>query len=230
MEELTYKPKQGMPLFLHCDWKLTLIAIFVLAAAPAKAAETKSDRYIREVNLTTSDTPVDMEMQTNLKKDRLVLIPLSPEQKNLVRRLKQDKLNSENLNAIASIIRNPQQSRKTNLMSRLRTIRDSRNLHESKFGLGEIQEKHISHFQPPNLSLSGSNLESLNILSEQNKNKSNLIPVKLADNPPTNTETPKTDDTATKEQDISAQEVEKVLNDLRALKRKEIQPFFSPSL
>ncbi|NJR15059.1 MAG: hypothetical protein HC785_04720 [Calothrix sp. CSU_2_0] len=225
MEELTYKLKQGMPLFLHCDWKLTLIAIFVLAAAPAKAAETKSDRYIREVNLTTSDTPVDMEMQTNLKKDRLVLIPLSPEQKNLVRRLKQDKLNSENLNAIASIIRNPQQSGlkpKTTLINRLRTIRDSRDLHESKFGLGEIQEKHSSNSHLPNLSLSGSNLANINILSKQNRNKADLTPIKLADNPPTNTKT--------KEQDISAQEVEKVLNDLRALKRKEIQPFFSPSL
>jgi hypothetical protein len=232
MRELTDKLKQGMPLFLHCDWKLALIAIFVLAA-PAKAAETKSDRYIREVNLATSDTPVDVEMQTNLKKQQLVLIPLSLEQKNLVRRLKQDKLDSKSLNAIAkssishttSVVQNPQQSRlkpKTTLINSLRAIRDDRNLHENKFWLGEIQEKNNSNYHPPNLSLSGSNLANINILSEQNRNKADLNPVKLADNPPTNTET--------KEQDISAQEVEKVLNDLRALKRKEIQPFFSPSL
>lgn len=232
MRELTNKRKQGMPLFLHCDWKLTLITIFVLAA-PAKAAETKSDRYIREVNLTTSDTPVDVDVQTNLKNQQLVSIPLSLEQKNLVRRLKQDKLNSKSLNANASVVQNPQQSKlkpKTTLISRLQTIRDSRNLHESKFGLGEIRQKNNSNSHPPNLFLSGSNLANINILSEQNRNKADLNPVKLADNPATNAETPNTDDTATKEQDTSAQEVEKVLNDLRALKRKEIQPFFSPSL
>lgn len=233
----TGNDKSCLPQFLQASWRFTLATTIVFTAVSqtnlAQATKVREDIFASsdlDSNVTKNDIYTSEDIyEVGISKPKQNLICASSQSDESQRILE----NHQN-NRLTERLRAVRTSRE--LVSRLHSTRQDVSLVPSNsFSVGgealiipsTFVGNSVKGLGSTSLNVNtSSHLKSAILLSQLKKEQNSFVPKHVADVSPSST-----DSQTTNALDSSPEEVEKILNQLRAVKETEIQPFFySPSL